>query len=97
MSRWAVGENEVVGDGVLVDGECFSRPHYERVGALAEKWKSLLGIDDFTARMLREGIRYKLARPEWDKGEIPVIPQTDEEAMYGLGKIEDGLSADLMN
>ena len=74
-----------------------ARPHYERVGIMAENWKSELGIDDFTVRILKEGIRDKPAYPVWGKGEMPIVPQTPEELDFGLGKVEEGLRLDVRN
>lgn len=54
--------------GVDVDMEWYARPHAERVGALAEKWQDELGMDGFTARILREGIRDKPCRPVMGMG-----------------------------
>lgn len=87
----------VVGGGervVFSKEEWFSRPHHERVGALDNGCKRELGIDEFTARILREGIRDPPQNTEWGNGEIPVIPQTPEEREYGDRDVERGLRSD---
>ena len=86
-----VGEGERVG---RTREEWYARPHYERVAALADGWREELGIDDFTARILREGIRDPPQNPEWGKGEMPVIPQTQEEKEFGNEAVEKGLRND---
>lgn len=83
--------------GVVVDEELYGRPHYERAGALADKWQEVLGVDDFTARILREGIKDKPSMTQWGKGEMPVIPQTPEEVEFGLKKVEEGIQSNARN
>ena len=79
-----------VGEGGRTREEWYARPYYERVAALADGWREELGIDDFTARILREGIRDPPQNPEWGKGEMPVIPQTQEEKEFGNEAVEKG-------
>ena len=50
-----VGEKE---EGSYVwEDEWVERPHYERVGALATKWGDEMGVDEFTQRIFREGVK----------------------------------------
>lgn len=43
---------------------------------------------------MRDGIRDLPHNPQWGKGEMPVIPQTQEEKKFGKEKIDKGLGKD---
>ena len=61
---------------------------------MADGSKRELGIDEFTAKILREGIRDPPQNPELGKGEMPAIPQTPEERDFGDTAVEKGLRSD---
>lgn len=56
-----------------VDGGWYALHHYERVSALAEKWNAELGIDDFSVKLLKEGIRDRPKMPKWMRGRCLVF------------------------
>jgi hypothetical protein len=74
--------------------ERFDRPHYERIGALADNWGKELGASDDVVRVLKEGILDVPENPVWGLGEMPVIPQDAEELNFGLAEIANGLRSD---
>lgn len=91
VSGMCVSEGGMGGGAMDDEVGRWERPHYERVGEAAEKWKEELGVSDYFVKILREGIRDAPARPEWGKGEMPLIPQTPEDLKVGLEEIEKGL------
>lgn len=66
-------------------------PHYQRVGRRSGFWMPGLGISDYFARILQDGIRNVPRCPVWGKGEMLVIPQTPEELEFGMKELEKGL------
>ena len=53
-----------------------------------------MGVDEFTQRILREGVRELPKAPMWGLGIQPTIPQTEEEMVVGLGELEKGLASE---
>lgn len=61
---------------------------------MAEGWKKYIRINDFTAKILREGIRDPPQNPEWGNDDMIVITQMPEEREFGVKAVKKGLRSD---